>query len=278
VAPESPLLALGPFYPCWGPSSSLSIYTDCCNTAFFLEGPYATLAGARIPESVRAALSAHEGTILARARAVFTYSEYAGADIERRYGIGPDRRIVAGAGANLTVSPPPRVQRRTQRPFRVLFVGRDFVRKGGPVVASVAGRIRHVDFTVVSTATGTPAAARNLSFHPPVPPERIHDYFLRADAFMFPTRYEPYGLVVCEAMHYSLPVVVSDVGAMPEIVPQRSMVQHVDDVDGFADAIRRLMDDPSLRMRIAEENFERARGMTWGHAAARILDHLFVAS
>jgi len=50
------------------------------------------------------------------------------------------------------------------------------------------------------------------------PPEAVADYMNAADLFVLPSRFEPYGLVLLEAMYHRLPLVAAEVGGVPEVV------------------------------------------------------------
>lgn len=73
----------------------------------------------------------------------------------------------------------------------------------------------------------------------------IPDLLASGDAFLFPTRAEPFGIAVVEALATGLPIVASAVGGVPEILNQADIgiLVPVDDVDGFASAIERLVLD-----------------------------------
>lgn len=49
-------------------------------------------------------------------------------------------------------------------------------------------------------------------------PAEVADFMNAADMFVLPSRYEPYGLVLLEAMFHRLPIVATDVGGVPEVV------------------------------------------------------------
>jgi len=66
-----------------------------------------------------------------------------------------------------------------------------------------------------------------------------------ADIFICPSLYEPFGLVVLEAMLQGLPVIVSNTGGLKEIVTHESTGLLFDpgNIDGLASAITRLIKD-----------------------------------
>lgn len=92
-------------------------------------------------------------------------------------------------------------------------------------------------------------------------------YYDLCDVFVLPSEYEPWGLVVNEAMNAGKPLIISDhVGAGPDLVRDgtNGFVVPVGDVAGLADRLKRLTTDPELarrmgresRRRIAEWSFE----------------------
>lgn len=83
----------------------------------------------------------------------------------------------------------------------------------------------------------------------------------RAEAFVFPSRWEGFGNVVGEAIALGLPAIVSDCDFGPsEIVrhDREGLVVAVDDVLGFRAAIARVLDDASLRTRFLRAALERS--------------------
>ena len=83
-------------------------------------------------------------------------------------------------------------------------------------------------------------------------------YYHDADALVLPSSYEPWGLVVNEAMSAGLPVIVSDrVGAAQDLVDGREtgFVFHYDDVDDLAEKMAILRDDAALRQRMSSNAY-----------------------
>lgn len=76
----------------------------------------------------------------------------------------------------------------------------------------------------------------------------LEDHWRQADAFVFPSLHEGWGIAPVEAVRWGLPVITSDAGALPESVPEaaRDMVP-AGDVGALGEALRRLLDDSDHR-------------------------------
>ena len=75
-----------------------------------------------------------------------------------------------------------------------------------------------------------------------------------SDVFVTCTKHETFGNSILEAANHCLPVVASNVGGVPEIVVdgKTGYLLESDDVDGFCRALRRLIDDKELRLKMGE--------------------------
>jgi glycosyltransferase involved in cell wall biosynthesis len=92
-----------------------------------------------------------------------------------------------------------------------------------------------------------------------------------AAVFVLPSRVEPFGIVVLEAMRSGCAVVVSSHGGAPEIVHDGHDGLVVDpcDTSALAGAIHRLLTDADLRCRLGEAAAQRARAFSWDLVASR---------
>jgi N-acetyl-alpha-D-glucosaminyl L-malate synthase BshA len=81
-----------------------------------------------------------------------------------------------------------------------------------------------------------------------------------AAVFLLPSETESFGLAALEAMACGVPVVASDVGGLPEVIGagEAGFLRPVGDVEGMATCARRLLDDPTLRRRMAAAARHRA--------------------
>jgi glycosyltransferase involved in cell wall biosynthesis len=90
-----------------------------------------------------------------------------------------------------------------------------------------------------------------------------------ADALVYPSLYEGFGLPVLEAMACGTPVIASDVAALPELVDGAGVLFDLADPDELAERIGAVLADGELRGRLRAAGIERASGYTWDETARR---------
>jgi glycosyltransferase involved in cell wall biosynthesis len=88
-----------------------------------------------------------------------------------------------------------------------------------------------------------------------------------AEAFVFPSLYEGFGLPILEAMARGVPVACSNVSSLPEVAGEAALLFDPRDERAIAGALERLLGDPALRARLRAAGEERAREFTWERTA-----------
>jgi glycosyltransferase involved in cell wall biosynthesis len=195
-----------------------------------------------------------------------------------------DKVVAVGAGSDLTVAPV-EVERDWGHP-RFLFAGREWERKGGPELLrawpAVRAALPAAQLTVLGPTTlaeplpdGVVVSGR-IDRSTPAGEEAYIDVYRGATAFVLPSLYEPFGIVLLEAMANGLPCVASDRCAMPEIVGE-GMTGHVvdpTDPDALAAALVKV-GEPEVARRMGEAGRQRVREyFNWDSVAGRILDEI----
>lgn len=88
-----------------------------------------------------------------------------------------------------------------------------------------------------------------------------------AEAFVFPSLYEGFGLPVLEAMSCGTPVVTSNISSLPEIVGSAAVLVDPESVESISQGIERVITDTALRQRLTKEGLLQARKFSWERAA-----------
>lgn len=134
----------------------------------------------------------------------------------------------------------------------VLFVGRLAAEKGVEVLLKAWMRLSSTSLTLTVIGEGPlrpkleAEAGPGVTFRGRLPSDEVRRMMLEARALVFPSVwYEPFGMVLIEAMACGLPIVGSDVGAVPDIVQPKVCGSLVEpgNADLLADAITLLNDD-----------------------------------
>ena len=93
-----------------------------------------------------------------------------------------------------------------------------------------------------------------------------------ADLYVDPSLYEGFGFQVAEALACGVPVIASNVTSLPEIVSTAGILVDPNDIKGLADAIIRVLADPSFLQAMRRKSLERARTFSWDITARETLN------
>lgn len=223
---------------------------------------------------------------LRRADAVTANSQFVLNDTVRRFGLAPGRGVVIPNGVELSGDAP---GQHLDLPFErfVLGLGRVVPKKGFDLLLEAFSRLAadHPDVGLVIAGDGRArpelvhrAAALGLAHrvHLPGSLDRGGVAWAMANAalFVLPSRVEPFGIVVLEALRAGRPVVVSRHGGAPEIVRhgREGLVVDPFDAAALAGAISRLLDSPEEAADLADAGRARVAEFSWERVAANYRD------
>lgn len=158
--------------------------------------------------------------VFQRAAAVVGWSSWVRDSLLSDYGVPQEKIHVIPPGIDLeTWSPDPAYQSDQER-ARILFVGGDFTRKGGPTLLEAFRRLDPAAAELhVVTREEVPPTPGVTVYHGMTPnsPELIRLY-RRCDLFALPTQAEAFGIAAIEALACGLPVIASHVGGLADVV------------------------------------------------------------
>ncbi|HTJ89895.1 MAG TPA: glycosyltransferase family 1 protein [Acidocella sp.] len=116
-------------------------------------------------------------------------------------------------------------------------------------------------------ATGLPQPARYIGR---VTDEELKALYEHAGCFVFPSRYEGFGLPAVEAMACFCPVVAADIPALRETCGAAAHYADPTRPEEIAARALEILDDPALNARLRQAGATRTQAMTWDRAAAML--------
>ena len=256
------------------------------NTPLFCASPFVfticDLSHIYCRENTSPAIRLYYATIMRRAchRAsrIVTISEFTRSQIIEWSGASPDKVFNVGCGVDPAYSP------------KGDFYGLPF-----PYLLSVSNRKRHKNefrvveafakaelspeihlvFTGNSTSELADCVERHqvtslVHFTGLVPEEQLPSLYRGAEALIFPSLYEGFGLPLVEAMACGTPVVSANTTALPEVAGDAALLVDPTSVEQIAEAMKRIVSDTALRQQLREKGLSRAAQFSWANTAAKV--------
>jgi glycosyltransferase involved in cell wall biosynthesis len=202
--------------------------------------------------------------LYAEAAYLFPWSSFVAESLCADYGVPAAKIKILSPGTDLHLFQPDPSARADDGVVRILFVGGDFQRKGGDLLLAWAAARREVGPPIeihVVTRDDIPATPGVVVHHGVSnnSPELVRLY-QTSDLFVLPTRADCYSLVAMEAMACALPVVISRLGGIPDIVAdgETGFLIESGDAGALAERLDVLVADAGLRRTMGETGRRRA--------------------
>lgn len=112
---------------------------------------------------------------------------------------------------------------------------------------------------------------KNIHFTGFVPDEQRDWLFTKAEAYVFPSLMEGFGLPPLEAMSYGVPVVSSNASCMPEILGDAAEYFNPRDIDDMAEKIYSVISSPELQRDLVKKGYRQVKKYSWEKMARETL-------
>lgn len=256
------------------------------NAPLFCRAPFIftihDLTHIHCPESSTRQFQLYYATVMKRAcrRAgrILTVSEFTRKEIIDWSGVPPEKVVNVGNGVEPTYRP-----EGESYGFRfpyVLAVSNRKPHKNEFRIVEAFARA-NLDFRLHLVFTGRPTAelarwideqvgTARVEFVGAVPEQKLPALYRGAEALIFPSLYEGFGLPIVEAMACGTPVVTSNVTAMPETAGDAALLVDPRSVEQITKAMEQVVGDGSLRQELKQRGIARAAQLTWESTSRRV--------
>lgn len=181
-----------------------------------------------------------------------------------------------GAGINIDIN---QIDSSKKEGNKILFVGRDFKRKGGELVINAFRILKKINPKAqlyVAGPSQNPVKDELEGYHflGDVDREQLVQYYNMCDVFCMPSYFEAYGIVFGEALCFGLPCIVRNAFAMKEFITdgENGYLIGKDDVDDLADKMHRLLGDESIRRHVISKREWYVNEYSWMNTIKKIVD------
>lgn len=220
---------------------------------------------------------------ISRADHIICVSDQTRSDLIDILNVAPERCSTVHLGFRPLQVPQSGLPAPTSRPY-VLYVGlRSGYKNFRTLIAAVALSARlKSGFDIVCFGGGRFSRdENNLMAQLGFDEGRVHQVgggdsalaalYRGASAFVYPSRFEGFGIPPLEAMSCDCPVVCSDTGAIREVVADAGLYFNPADPEGLAKALERVVEDDALRASLCAAGQTRMQQFSWDKCAAETL-------
>ncbi|MDE2058516.1 MAG: glycosyltransferase family 4 protein [candidate division NC10 bacterium] len=233
--------------------------------------------------------------ILRKARAVVADSENTKRDIMTCYGIGAERiRVVLDGYDNSRYRvgiDAEGAKKRYGLAAYLLYVGNllphknlhrllnafALISKRFPHRLVIAGRKDPRYYPALEAEARALGLEKRVSFLDYVPQADLPALYAGAEAFVFPSLYEGFGLPVLEAMACGTPVITSHISSLPEVAGEAALLIDPYDKEKLAGAMEAVLSDPWVREDLRQKGLKQAERFSWERTAKTTLEILLEA-
>jgi len=97
--------------------------------------------------------------------------------------------------------------------------------------------------------------------------KKIANLYLYASAFIYPSKYEGFGIPMIEAMYYGCPVIASNISSLPEVGSEAALYFNPDSPEELSEKVNMILNNSDLKSSIKIKGREREKCFSWDKCA-----------
>lgn len=209
-------------------------------------------------------------------KGIFTMGNWCREDLINRCRISPDKVHAVGGGINLDVK---LIKPENKTNNKILFVGKDFKRKGGYLVYEafklLKEDIHNLELYIAGPMVNPIKNPINGYYYMGLCNyEQLSVLFNKCDVFCMPSYFEAYGLVFIEALCYGLPCIGRNAFEMPYFIKdgENGYLLNNDDPKELSLLIKKLINNDKIKQNVLNNKDIYIKEYSWDNVALRISD------
>lgn len=216
--------------------------------------------------------------IFKNARGIFTMSKWLADSLVNQSGLNPEKVHNVGGGLNIESDMQKYNLIKAKEKNKILFVGRAFYRKAGPLVVDAFKILKHkfkhnAELYIIGPENNPLLeSVDGVFFIGDIGKNELKEYYQKCDIFCMPSHFEAYGLVFIEALSFGLPCIGRNEFAMKEFIKDGNNGCLIDynDPNLLAIKMRDLLENEEIKNNVMAEVDKYRTEYTWDAVAERI--------
>ncbi len=119
-----------------------------------------------------------------------------------------------------------------------------------------------------------PDSAKDIIFPGYIDESDLNDLLSGAEALVYPSLYEGFGITALEAMAAGTPVITSNISSLPEVAGDSALLVNPESLDEISAAMIKIYEDAKYRSLLVQRGLARAKEFNWQNTATQILNIL----
>lgn len=217
-------------------------------------------------------------TFYKKCKGIFTMGQWLADDLIQNTKVEEGKVHCVGGGCNIPIE---KIDHSKKQGNKILFVGKDFERKGGFLVLDAFEKLNarypgkyQLYIAGPKEWPGKEAIPKGVNFLGLKTTAELVEYYNLCDIFVMPSYFEAYGIVFAEAFIYGLPCIGRDAFAMKEFISdgENGYLISDDNAEALAQKMYDLLNDETIRRDVIKKKEMYIKKYSWENVAKNIAD------